>query len=240
MLKHSFKFPVGKKISNKYEIIAPLGGGWEGEVYHVRELATGIDRAAKFFYPENNKNNKVAQRYARKLFKLRHSKIVIQYLSQELIQVRNQAVTCFISELVDGVILKDFLSAQKGKRMSPFEALHFLYALCLGLEEIHRLKEYHGDLHEENIMIARKGISFEIKILDFYSWDHVQSKRRNIQDDIFDAIKLFYDCLGGRKYYSRASQEIKQIVYGLKKTLIVQHFSSSTELRQHLENFVWE
>ena len=46
-----FEFARGRVLAGKYEVIERLGKGWEGEVYRLRELATGIERAAKFFDP---------------------------------------------------------------------------------------------------------------------------------------------------------------------------------------------
>ena len=42
-----FKFPTGELLAGKYEVVARLGAGWEGEVYLVREKGTGIERTAK-------------------------------------------------------------------------------------------------------------------------------------------------------------------------------------------------
>ena len=46
-----FDFKEGRVLARKYEVLSKLGGGWEAEVYLLRELSTGIERAAKFFYP---------------------------------------------------------------------------------------------------------------------------------------------------------------------------------------------
>ena len=62
-------------------MVSLLGSGWEGEVYLVRELVTGIERAAKLFFPNRNPNNRVATAYAKKLYKLRACEALIQYLN---------------------------------------------------------------------------------------------------------------------------------------------------------------
>ena len=67
-----FDFPPGRTVAGKYEIERPLGRGWEGEVYVVRERSTGIERAAKFYYPHRDPMGKAAISYARKLDALRH------------------------------------------------------------------------------------------------------------------------------------------------------------------------
>ncbi len=59
----SFNFPTGLRIAERYEVLGLLGRGWEGEVYQLREVGTGIDRAGKFFYPHRNVNNKASRFY---------------------------------------------------------------------------------------------------------------------------------------------------------------------------------
>ena len=37
----SFQLVRGRVLAGKYEILSPLGSGWEGEVYKLREVETG-------------------------------------------------------------------------------------------------------------------------------------------------------------------------------------------------------
>ena len=66
-----FNFLPGRKLAGRYEVVGLLGIGWESEVYLVREIATGVERAAKIFFPERNPGNRVLIRTAEKLHKLR-------------------------------------------------------------------------------------------------------------------------------------------------------------------------
>src|SRR2546421_5364117 len=163
-----FDFPPGRKIAGKYEIERPLGSGWEGEVYAIIERTTGIRRAAKFYYPHRDPTGKAAIAYARKLDALRHCPILMQYHHQEIAYVRKKKVTVVISELVEGVKLSEFLHQQRNHALTTFEALHVLYTLAKGIAPIHARGEYHGDIHDDNIMIRRQGIGFEVKLLDFF------------------------------------------------------------------------
>jgi serine/threonine protein kinase len=233
-----FNFPEGHLISNKYEIISKLGGGYEGEVYMVREKQTKILRAAKFFLPIRNINNKAVNFYAKKLHKLRSCSIVINYLTQDTIIHQGEKVSYLVSDYVEGLSLQKFLETYRNKTLSPFQGLHLLHALAKGLEEIHHLKEYHGDLHSENIIIQRYGLRFDLKVIDMFHWG--TAKPINIQDDVVDLVKVFYDALGGKKTYAKQPKEVKEICCGLKRSLILRKFKTAGQLRVYLENMTWD
>lgn len=235
---NSFDFPQGKIIGGKYEIIEKLGGGLEGEVYKIQESATGIIRAAKFFLPSHNINNIAAKRYAKKLHKLRSCNIIIHYVTQEKIKFKNHEITFLISEYVEGNTLDAFLKTKKGNRLQPFQAVLFLHSLVKGLEEVHGFREYHGDLHTENIIIQRYGLGFDLKLLDFYHWGSPRSE--DFRYDLVEAIRVFYEVLGGAKYYKNQPQQIKSIILGMKKSLILKKFKNMSVLRVYLENINWE
>lgn len=234
---NNFELQDGQLIARRYKVVSKLGGGWEGEVYLIREQATGIERAAKLFFPHRNPNNRTAKQYAIKLHKLRHCSILIQYLTQEVIRTRRQSVTLFVSEFVEGELLSEMLKRCRGGRLPPFEALHLLHALASGMADVHLAREYHGDLHTDNIIVRRYGLGFEVKVIDLFS--HKLPKREMIKDDVCDLIRIFYDALGGAKHYSRHAPEIKAICCGLKRTLILKKFRTAGQLRDYIEKIEW-
>jgi tRNA A-37 threonylcarbamoyl transferase component Bud32 len=233
----SFDFLPGRMLAGKYEVLACLGKGWEGEVYHVIESRTGIERAVKFFYPQRNVRDKAVSFYAKKLHKLRHCPILIQYHTQDTIRYRQQEVTFLVSEYVEGELLSSFIERQHGKRLSAFQAIHLLHALVSGIENIHGLGEYHGDLHTDNVILMRYGLGFELKLIDMYHWG--APRRENIQEDICDMVRIFYDAVGGKKYYAKQHRVVKEICCGLKRQLILKKFRSAADLREHLETLEW-
>lgn len=233
----SFDFQPGRIIARKYEVVSSLGSGWEGEVYRVREQHTGVERAAKIFFPQRNRHDRATKFYARKLHKLRHCSILIQYHTQERITFHREPITVLISEYVEGELLSNFLKRQPGKRLTPFEGLHLLHALAVGVEEIHRAREYHGDLHDDNIIVRRRGLSFDVKLVDMYNWGAPDAG--NIRDDVCDLIRIFYDSLGGARFYPKHPQEIKDVCCGLKRTLIIRKFRTAGHLRLYLEKMTW-
>ncbi len=232
-----FALVPGRRLARKYVVGELLGRGWEGEVYHVTELATGIERAAKVFFPKRNPGNRALKFYARKLNKLRDCSIVIQYHTQESFRYRGVEVPFLVSDYVEGELLTDLLARQPGKRLHPFEALHLLYAIAKGVEEIHRLGEYHGDLHSDNIIVNRVGLSFRVKVVDMYHWG--RPTPAHLLDDVCFMIRVLYDAVGGARRYARQPPEIKAICCGLKRTLIAKKFRTASHLRGYLETFEW-
>ena len=233
----TFDLKPGRVIAGKYEVIGFLGDGWEGEVYRLREVDTDIECAGKFFFPHRNQKGKALRTYARKLHKLRSCPILIKYHTSDSFHFERQKVKFLVSELVEGELLSDFLARQPGKRISAFQALHLLHALASGMESIHHAREYHGDLHAENIIIRRYGISFDLKLLDLYHYG--RAKAVDIHDDVCDLVRIFYDSVGGRKHYSRQPPEVKAICRGLKRSLILQQFRTAGQLRHYLETMDW-
>lgn len=233
----SFDFVPGRILARKYEVVACLGKGWEGEVYRVIETRTGIERAVKFFYPQRNPKDRAVRFYAKKLHKLRHCPVVIKYHTQDTITYRGQEVSFLVSEYVEGEMLSEFVDRQPGKRLQPFQALHLLHTLAQGIEAIHHMHEYHGDLHTDNIIIMRYGLGFELKLVDMYHWG--APKRENLYDDVCDLVRIFYDAIGGRKHYAKQPQVVKDICCGLKRSLILSKFRTAGELREYIETLEW-
>lgn len=229
-----FDLQPGNSFGGKYIIEAFLGGGVEGEVYKVRETRTRIRRAAKLFYPTRNPRDKAARAYARKLNNLRHCPLVIQYHNAETLLFGEIEVTCLLSDYVDGVLLSQYVAGKPGQRLQPFEAAHIIHTIAKGLEQIHAAGEYHGDLHDDNILIKPAGIFFDIKILDFYHWG--SSKRTHQKHDMVDLIRILYSMLGGRHHYSKLPQGLKDVCLGMRREQIVQRFPTAARLRQHLES----
>jgi len=233
----SFSLTPGRILAGKYEVISFLGGGWEGEVYRVRETITGIERAAKLFFPHRNLKDKASLIYAKKLYKLKDCPILIQYHTHEKVHVRGTTTTALISEYVEGDLLSQYIAKQRGKAIPIFQGIHLLHALATGVETIPTLGEYHGDLHSDNIIVRRLGLSFDLKLIDLYHWGRFTREDRD--NDICDLINLFYQAIGGRKRYKDHPQEIKDICCGLKRSIILKKFKTVSALKVHLETQPW-
>jgi hypothetical protein len=160
----------------------------------------------------------------------------MDYHHTERIRWRNEWLTCLVSEYLQGEVLDRFVR-RRGGRMDPVSALHLLHALALGLAEIHDAGEYHGDLHCGNVLVHRQGIHFDVKVLDFFHWGKPTGAQRRA--DVCELIRILHDIVGGRRAYAAQPPEIKAILRGLRKDLIVERFPTARSLVRHLETFEW-
>ena len=139
--------------------------------------------------------------------------------------------------MIGAEILEDFVKRQRGRRLPPYEALHVLRSVAGGVEQIHRHGEYHGDLHDRNVLVRRSGIHFEVKLLDLFA--RTSGKRAGRQEDVVDLARLLYDMVGGALHYAAQPREIKAICRGLRRSLILDRFRTSADLVDHLDRFEW-
>ena len=129
-VRPAYSLQIDETICNRFKIKEFLGSGWESEVYLITETATGIDRTAKLFFPERNRRNRTAISHALKLYRMRSSNSLVQYLFQENLVIDEQKVTCLISEYIQGEVLDAYLGRQRGKRVTVFEALHIVKSIA--------------------------------------------------------------------------------------------------------------
>jgi serine/threonine protein kinase len=236
MKPQPFNLEPGRSLGSNYDIVEFIGGGWEGEVYKIKERKTGIYRAAKLFYDRDGSRQPLLK-YAKKLNKLKDCPIIIQYHHRDTARVRGKVCEFLVADFIEGLMLSEFLKMQKKKRLSSFEALRLLYDITIGIEPIHFRGEYHGDIHSDNILVRRKGLGFDVHLIDFY--DLGRPSKERIQDDVFSLIQLLHEVIGGVEGYCAAGYEVRQIVMGRKRGLIAAKFKNAGHLRLALENLNW-
>jgi tRNA A-37 threonylcarbamoyl transferase component Bud32 len=154
------------------------------------------------------------------------------------VRFQNYDIACLISDFVEGHLLSDILQRAKGQRLPVFEAVNLLHAMIVGVEKIHAVGEYHGDLHTDNVFVQKFGVGFNVKLIDLFH--HQDTKLQNMQFDIYNLIKIFYDVLGGPKHYQQQPPQVKGIVCGLRKDLINKKFRTIAKLRQYVEKIEWD
>ena len=55
------------------------------------------------------------------------------------------------------------------------------------MECVHAIGEYHGDLHSDNVILQRYGLTFDMKLVDLFQSS--MSKRDAIQSDTVDLMR---------------------------------------------------
>jgi hypothetical protein len=99
------------------------------------------------------------------------------------------------------------------------------------------VREYHGDLHAHNVLVSRRGIFFDVKLVDFFHWGAPTAA--HLREDVADLVRLLYDAVGGRARYAAQPPEIKSICLGLRRDLIARTFPTARHMRERLESFAW-
>ena len=238
-MQSHYNFAPGLVLARKYEVLARVRSRRSGELYALSERATGIERTAKFFTPDVDPNNRCANSCARKLHRLRHCDILVQYRTQETISVDGRDVTFLVADSVNGRPLDELLKATPGGKLSWFEGLHLLHALALGVEKVHRSGEAHGELTLDNVVVRRRGLGFHVKLLDLEPGQRPGHVQEAIRHDVYDMVHLFHEAIGGTRAYARHPGEVKSICCGMRRAAILERFRHAGELRQHLENLAW-
>jgi tRNA A-37 threonylcarbamoyl transferase component Bud32 len=232
-----FGFRPGRRVERHYILGEFIGSGYEGEVYHLTERGTGIERVVKFFYPDRYRDRRRSVRLARKFHRLRHCPVILQYHHHGELTWSGRSISYMISELAPGTILYDFLQQQPRKRLQAFEALHLTRAIVAGVAEIHALREYHGDIHEDNILVERRGVGFRVKLIDLYL--HTRETADRLKLDVADIVNLLYMMVGGPSGYGKCPQIVKSIVCGRRRQQIYQRFPSAGALCHFMDSYAW-
>jgi len=142
-----------------YDIVAPLGAGGMGQVWHARDTKLGRDVALKVLHDLFAQDTERLARFRREaqvLASLNHAHIAIVYGFEE-----EHGVPTLVMELVEGLTLTRRI-AQGPIRVD--EALDMARQIADALEAAHELGIIHRDLKPANIKVRADGT---VKVLDF-------------------------------------------------------------------------
>lgn len=146
----AYKLQKGTEIDG-YFIEASLGRGWDGDVYHVREEITGLERVMKFYDPKvRSKDMKL---YGRKFEMLSRVRGVMRCYHagwRSLYEGDNHGAYHFVTEFVKGETLEQRVSSTQ---MPIFRGLRVIKKLLLTVQECHNLGCYVGDIASGNIVV---------------------------------------------------------------------------------------
>ena len=142
-----------------FEIVAPLGAGGMGEVFHARDTRLGRDVAIKALPPafaQDPERGARFEREAKLLASLNHPNIGAIYGLEEFGSIRY-----LVLEFIDGETLDRRLS----RGALPLgEALDVCRQIATAVEAAHESGVVHRDLKPANVMLTASGV---VKVLDF-------------------------------------------------------------------------
>jgi serine/threonine-protein kinase len=152
------RLPVGTRFGD-YEVIALVGAGGMGEVYHGRDPRLGRDVAIKVLpspLAVDPVRHQRLQREARLLAALNHPHIGAIYDLED-----HDGVTALVLEFVDGPTLAERLA--RGRLALP-AAIDLARQIAAALAAAHERGIVHRDLKPANVKITATG---DAKVLDF-------------------------------------------------------------------------
>lgn len=159
------KLLIGNFEFNNYEVKKEIGRGANGIVYLVRNLTLDRDEALKVWIKtkESDERDKLKQGLSevQKLARVNGNNAVQIYSAQEFNGHMIATMEYFNSQT-----LKDFIVG-KNIRQTCIILRHYLYAI----EQTSKFDTFHGDAHENNILIQEVTIDYEktivLKLCDF-------------------------------------------------------------------------
>ncbi len=229
---------IGHKML-KYRILAEIGQGGMSVVYKARDERLGRNVALKVLHTFLAKNADCRARLSRE------AKIAAQLQHPNILQVfdysgedensENTEELFIVTELVDGITLKEFASNYSLYKTPELGAL-IVWEISLALQHAHSLGVIHRDIKPENIMVRKDGI---LKLMDFgiaqvknlnsltitgtllgspahMAPESIEGKPADHRADIFSLSTVLYWLLTGKMPFSSESPHalLKAIVDG--------------------------
>ena len=142
-----------------YEIVAPIGAGGMGEVYHARDPRLGRDVAIKVLprqYAADEDRLRRFEQEARAASALNHPNILVVHDVGTC-----DGVPYLVEELLEGESLRDRL---RDGALPVGKAVDIAVQMARALAAAHEKGIVHRDLKPENVFVTRDG---HVKILDF-------------------------------------------------------------------------
>jgi serine/threonine protein kinase len=152
----------GSLISNRYEVLKPLGKGGMGMVYKAHDRMLEEPVAIKVLRAEFTKTPEMAQRF-------RHEIKLARKVSHRNVcrihEYGEDGGMRFISmEFIEGQDLKQLARDREGGLLTIEEAFDLAAQTADGLHAIHEVGIVHRDLKNSNIMCDDRGL---VRLMDF-------------------------------------------------------------------------
>lgn len=151
---------IGKRIGNRYEILALIGGGGMSLVYQAKDIFLNRIVAVKVLREQFTGDNEFIRRFRREaqaVASLSHPNIVSIYdVGQD------KDIHYLVMEFIKGKTLKEIIDDQAPLPLD--ETVDFVKQICDALEHAHENAIVHRDIKPHNIIVTRGG---RVKVTDF-------------------------------------------------------------------------
>ncbi|MGK2927951.1 MAG: serine/threonine-protein kinase, partial [Acidimicrobiales bacterium] len=150
---------VGRVVSGRYRLVAPLGAGASAQVFLADDVRLERQVAIKMLQPALAEDERFLRRFraeARTVAAISHPNVVVVHDWGE------EEVPYLVTEYLAGGSLRAML--QTDERLTPSQALVVGLDVCRGLAHAHRMGLVHRDLKPANILFDTDG---RLRIADF-------------------------------------------------------------------------
>ncbi len=150
---------VGRVVSGRYRLVAPLGAGASAQVFLADDVRLERQVAVKMLQPTLAHDERFLRRFraeARTVAAISHPNVVIVYDWGE------DEVPYLVTEYLAGGSLRAMLHA--GRLLTPSQALVVGLDICRGLAHAHGTGLVHRDLKPANVLFDTAG---RLRIADF-------------------------------------------------------------------------
>ncbi len=156
-------YSTGDIVDKSYKLLALLGSGSMGVVFHCRHLILGKDYALKLLATDRVTNESWSrfQSEAKALARLHHPGVV----GIHNMGIDDQSCPYYIMDLLTGESLSQLI--RRKKRLSLSEALDIFSQLASALDAAHQQGIVHRDIKPSNIMVNEEGGKYSVKLVDF-------------------------------------------------------------------------
>lgn len=154
---------LGRKLSDRFQILSRIGSGGMGTVYRARQLSLGRDVAVKVLGGRWADRPEAVRRF------MREANLLARVSHPNVVAVLDFGQTpdgllFLVMELLAGKTLAELL--EEGRGIEVDTALSLLIELTRGIEAAHSRGIVHRDLKPANVMVLDDPPGFP-KILDF-------------------------------------------------------------------------
>lgn len=212
-----------------WRVEAALGSGWEGNVYRVRR---GRRRQVLKCYRRRPGVQESVEEQVRHLGELRGCSSVPALEHRFQLVQRSAEWPSVVLTYLPGISLAQWHAQQSSSTRGVHTQRLVFLALLKALKRLHDRGSYHGDLHDENVLISRRGRGFQVSLIDpFPQEGPVQALQ---EQDLVDAVRLFGWLLGGAQAYATHPAWVRRILAGLQARHILARYASVTDLLAQL------